>query len=315
MSDKATFDKATGRVVAVIVLLIAIAASLRGYLPGVERANQPPPDSGSSLVYVAALLSVSLVIVAVALITRLRDPRRAPVSAAGLPERFSGGRGRPAWRVVLIGAAVLVVWLLVVWMLSRFIVLHGVEQSQPAPQSGVPTPPANTPRRPGPQDGGADRDVLRYLIAGAVALLTMIVVGAVATARRRRVVARRIEPAQPLGQPASAVAATSLARAAESGLAAVEDLNHEPRQAIIACYAAMERELMHFPGAVPQDFDTPTEVLVRAVEHHALPADNAAELVNLFEEARFSPHVMNEEHRSSALRVLQLVLAEIRSAA
>ena len=32
-------DKATGRVVAVIVLLIAIAASLRGYLPGVERAD------------------------------------------------------------------------------------------------------------------------------------------------------------------------------------------------------------------------------------------------------------------------------------
>ena len=301
--------------VAVIVLLIAIIASLRGYLPGVERANQPPPDSGSSLVYVAALLSVSLVIVAVALITRLRDPRRASASAAGLPDRFSGGHGRPAWQVVMIGAAVLVVWLLVVWLLSRFIVPDGVAQQQPAPQSAVPTPATNTPRRPGPRDGGADREVLRYLIAGAVALLTMIVVGAVATARRRRVVAPRIDPAQPLGQPTSAVAATSLARAAESGLAEIEDPNHQPRQAIIACYAAMERELMHFPGAVPQDFDTPTEVLARAVEHHALPADNAAELVNLFEEARFSPHVMNEEHRSSALRVLQLVLAEMRSAA
>jgi Domain of unknown function (DUF4129) len=314
-SDKATFDKATGRVVAVIVLLIAIAASLRGYLPGVERANQPTPDSGSSLVYVAVLLSVSLVIVAVALITRLRDPRRTPASAAGLPDRFSGGHGRPAWQVVMIGAAVLVVWLLVVWLLSRFMAPDGVAQPQPAPQSAVPTPATNTPRRPGPRDVGADRDVLRYLIAGAVALLTMIVVGAVVTARRRRVVAPRIEPAQPLGQPTSAVPATSLARAAVSGLAEIEDPNHEPRQAIIACYAAMERELTQFPGAVPQDFDTPTEVLARAVEHHALHADNAAELVNLFEEARFSPHVMNEEHRSSALRVLQLVLAEMRSAA
>jgi hypothetical protein len=316
VSDKAAFDKATGRVVAVIVLLIGSAASLRGYLPGVERANQPPPpDSGSSLIYVAVLLSVSLVIVAVALITRLRDPRRVPASAGGLPQRFSGGRGRPAWRVVMIGAAVLVVWLLVVWLLSRFIVPHGIAQPQPAPQSAVPTPANNTPQRPGPRDAGADRDVLRYLIAGTVALLTMIVVGAVATARRRRVVAPRIEPAQPVGQPISTVAATSLARAAESGLAEIEDLNHEPRQAIIACYAAMERELTHFPGAVPQDFDTPTEVLARAVEHHALHVDNAAELVNLFEEARFSPHVMNEEHRRSALRVLQLVLAEMRSVA
>jgi hypothetical protein len=302
-------------VVAVIVLLIAIAASLRGYLPGVERANQPPPDGGSSLVYVAALLSVSLVIVAVALITRLRDPRRVPAGAAGLPDRFSGGRGRPAWQVVMIGAAVLMVWLVVVWLLSRFIAPDGVAQPQPAPQSAVPTPATNTPRGSGPRDGGADRDALRYLIAGAVALLTMIVGGAVVTARRRRVVAPRIEPVQPLGQPTSTVAATSLVRAAESGLAEIEDPNHEPRQAIIACYAAMERELTQFPGAVPQDFDTPTEVLARAVEHHALHADNAAELVNLFEEARFSPHVMNEEHRSSALRVLQLVLAEMRSAA
>jgi hypothetical protein len=53
--------------------------------------------------------------------------------------------------------------------------------------------------------------------------------------------------------------------------------------------------------------------LARAVEHHALHVDNAAKLVNLFEEARFSPHVMNEAHRESALRVLQLVLAELRS--
>lgn len=30
------------------------------------------------------------------------------------------------------------------------------------------------------------------------------------------------------------------------------DLSREPREAIIACYAAMERELAHVPGAVPR---------------------------------------------------------------
>ena len=55
-------------------------------------------------------------------------------------------------------------------------------------------------------------------------------------------------------------------------------------------------------GRRPQDFDTPTEVLARAVERHALHADNAVRLVNLFEEARFSPHVMNEGHREVAVR-------------
>ena len=313
MSDKGTSDKATSRVVAVIVLLVAVAAALRGYLPGVERADRPPPPGdGSSLVYVVALIGISLLIVVVAIISRLRDPRRAPSSAAGLPARLFDGRGRPAWRVLLIGAAVLVVWLLAVWLLSRFIVLQPSGQPQSAAPSSAATPAANAPRRPRP-DSGADHDVLRYLIASAVALLATIVGGAIVTARRRRVGQPRIDPAQPLEVPTPTVAAASLVRAAESGLAEIEDLSREPREAIIACYAAMERELAHFPGAVPQAFDTPTEVLARAVEHHALHVDNAAELVNLFEEARFSPHVMSEAHRMSALRVLQFVLAELRS--
>jgi hypothetical protein len=308
------FDKATGRVVAVIVLLIAIAASLRGYLPGVEHADRhQPPHSGASLVYVAALLSISLVIVAVALIARLRDPRRAATSASPLSDRLSGGRGRPAWRVLLIGSAVLTVWLLLLFLLAQHIGPHQLDPSQPAPRSGNPTPAGNAPQPPGSQDGEPDRDVLRYLIASTVSLLVMIVAGAV-IARRRRVVEPSIAVAQPVtdGAPVSG-AATTLARAARSGLAEIADLNHEPRQAIIACYAAMERELRHFPGAIPQDFDTPTEVLARAVEHHALHVDNAAELVNLFEEARFSPHVMTEEHRGRAIDVLELVLADMRT--
>ncbi|HEY1841886.1 MAG TPA: DUF4129 domain-containing protein, partial [Mycobacterium sp.] len=256
--------------------------------------------------------SVSLVIVAVAVITRLRDPRRAPASANPLPKRFFDGRGRPAWRVLIIGGAVLVAWLVLVWVLAHFVVPHGVDQPPSAPRSAASPPPGDASRPPGPQDTGADRDVLRYLIVSTLVLLALIVVGAIG-ARRRRVPAPPMPAARPLSEPAATAATTSLVRAAESGLAAIEDPDHEPRQAIIACYAAMERELRHFPAAVPQEFDTPTEVLARAVEHHTLHVDNAAELVNLFEEARFSPHVMTEAHRSSALRVLQLVLADMRS--
>jgi hypothetical protein len=307
------FDKVTRRVVAVIVLLIAIAASLRGYLPGVERADRPPPQSGASLVYVAALLGTSLVIVAVALIARLRDPRRVASSASPLPKRFPDGSGRPGWRVILIGAAVLLAWLVLAWLLSQFVGAHPIGQPQSVPPATVSPPTGSAPQQPKSQDNGADRDVLHYLIAGTVALLAMIVAGAV-VARRRRVADRPVAAARPLDESGPVVAAAaSLVRAAESGLAEIEDPDHEPRQAIIACYAAMERELRRHPGAVPQDFDTPTEVLARAVEHHALHVDTASELVNLFEEARFSPHVMTETHRSRALDVLQLVLADMRS--
>jgi Domain of unknown function (DUF4129) len=308
------FDRATGRVVAVIVLLIVIAASLRGYLPGVDRAaRRSPPDSGASLVYVIAMLGVSVVIVGVAIIVRLRDPRRTAPSASGLSERFSDGRGRPSWRVLVIGAAVLVAWLLAVWLLSHFVTVNIGGQPPTAPPSTAPTPANNASRPPPPPDVGADRDVLHYLIAGTAALFVLIVVGAVVAARRRRVEEPPTVAAEMPRPPTAPSTSESLVRAAEVGLAEIGDRSREPRAAIIACYAAMERELSRVPGAVPQDFDTPTEVLARAVENHALHVDSAAELVNLFEEARFSPHVMSEAHRMSALGVLQLVLADLRS--
>lgn len=308
------FDRSTGRVVAVIVLLIVIAASLRGYLPGVDRAaRRGPPDSPASLVYVIAMLSVSVVIVGVAIIVRLRDPRRAVPSASGLSDRFSDGRGRPTWRVLVIGAAVLVAWLLAVWLLSHFVTLNIGGQPPAAPPSTAPAPGTNASRPPQPPDVGADRDVLHYLIAATAALFVLIVVGAVFAARRRRVEEPPTVGAEMPRPPTAPSTSESLVRAAEVGLAEIGDRSREPRAAIIACYAAMERELSRVPGAVPQDFDTPTEVLARAVENHALHVDSAAELVNLFEEARFSPHVMSEAHRESALGVLQLVLADLRS--
>ncbi|GBE65574.1 hypothetical protein MFM001_20360 [Mycobacterium sp. MFM001] len=309
-------DKATGRVVAVIVLLVVVAASLRGYLPGVEQqSQQEPPRNSASLPYVVALLAVSLAIVGASLIVRLRDPRRPAPSAGGLPDRFSRGTAHPGWRILLIGAAVLVVWLLIVWLLSRFIGPHGLRAADlPGESQTTPTPRPDTPPPPEPRNDGGDGDVLGYLAVSTVTLALLLGVGAVAAVRGRRNAKPRLLATEPFEPPPSeATTSESLVRAAELGLAEIGDLSREPREAIIACYAAMERELAHVPEAVPQDSDTPTEVLTRAVEHHALHADNAARLVNLFEEARFSPHVMNESHRETAVNVLQLVLAELRS--
>jgi hypothetical protein len=149
-------------------------------------------------------------------------------------------------------------------------------------------------------------------LASVIPMMLLLVVGTAISKRRSRGPAA-VDLAGDDASSAPAPRSESLARAAELGLAEMTDLSREPREAIIACYAAMERELANVPGAVPQEFDTPTEVLARAVERHALQSDNAIELVNLFEEARFSPHVMNEAHREIAVSVLGLVLAELRS--
>jgi hypothetical protein len=104
-----------------------------------------------------------------------------------------------------------------------------------------------------------------------------------------------------------------LAAAAERGLAEVANPALQPREAIIACYAAMERALAAAPGAAPQASDTPSEVLARAVGNRAISSGSAAALVDLFAEARFSRHTMTEDHREQAERALRSVLTELRS--
>lgn len=305
-------DKPTGRVVALIVLLILVAAALRGYLPA--RDHAPHAESGggrAALVFVVVLLSASLALLAVAVIARLRDPRAVAPKTADLSEMLGTGSGRPSWRVLLIGLAVIVAWLLIAMLLARLWLPHGVPPAEPAPDTGAQPHTAAPPHQPPHNDSG---NMLGILLAATVPMMLLLVVGTLIMSRRRF----RAAPLHTLADDDGdhllpARPSESLVRAAEVGLAEMSDRSREPREAIIACYAAMERELANVPGAAPQEFDTPTEVLARAVERHALHIDNAVQLVNLFEEARFSPHVMNEEHRDVAVDVLRLVLAELRS--
>jgi hypothetical protein len=306
-------DKPTGRVVALIVLLILAAAALRGYLPAHNGGSHP--ESGSSrtaLMLVIAALSATIALMAVAVIARLRDPRTVAPSAGGLSEMLGGGKGRRSWRVLLIGFMVIVAWLLIAMLLAHLFLPHNVNPSPPPPDSSAPPSAQNTSSPPKQHTQDDTGDALPILLASTVPLLLMSLVSAAVIARRRRRAATPGTIAEDYVEaPAQPKRSELLVRAAELGLAEMADLSREPREAIIACYAAMERELANVPGAVPQDFDTPTEVLARAVEHHALHIDNAVQLVNLFEEARFSPHVMNESHREVAVRVLELVLDEL----
>jgi hypothetical protein len=293
-----------------------VAAALRGYFPAQHPAPRSESGGRAALVFGVAILAATLALVAIAVVARLRDPRAPAPSAGALSDMLGTGRGRPSWRVLLIGLAVIVAWLLIVTLMARLLVPHGPAPAPSPSETGAPpssrgaTPPHQQQHRP--RDGS--QDMLGVLLAGTVAMLLMVVAGTVATARRRWRPAAPGIADEPVGSPAPGAPSRSLVRAAERGLAEMTDPRHEPREAIIACYAAMERELAHVPGAVPQDFDTPSEVLARAIAHQALPAGSATVLVDLFEEARFSPHVMNEGHRTDAMVALQTVQQELQAA-
>jgi hypothetical protein len=309
---KPSVDKPTGRVVVLIAVLILAGASLRGYLPARDGAPvEPMGGNRAAMMLIVVALAATIALLAFAIIARLRDPR-AVAPGAGDLSRMLGDRGggRPSWRVVLIALGVVLAWLLVAMLLAHLFAPPAVSPPAQAPDSGAPPSVHGSAPAPKPPPQNDSGDMIEILLVSAVPLLVMLIVGSVILSRRRRRSTPGILADDGVASPPAA-SPELLVRAAEVGLAEIADLSREPREAIIACYAAMERELANVPGAVPQEFDTPTEVLARAVEHHVLHANNAGQLVELFAEARFSPHVMNEGHREVAVRVLQLVLDEL----
>jgi hypothetical protein len=82
----------------------------------------------------------------------------------------------------------------------------------------------------------------------------------------------------------------------------------EPRAAIIACYAAMERGFAA-AGSAPGAADTPAEVLARATRAGLVRAEPAETLTGLFRRARYSTYPMT----SADSRVAADALTEIRT--
>ena len=200
-------------------------------------------------------------------------------------------------------------WILV-FVLVNQLNAGPAEIAQP-PRVDAPDPAPGVTLPADPSDRGLGA-VFGYLVATTIGFAVMVVLGAVLAARRPRPA-----PAAAVFAPPGAGAAPvadPLAVAAERGLAEVGNLSREPREAIIACYAAMERELAGSAEAAPQESDTPFEVLARAVRHRAVPAEGATTLVELFTEARFSSHVMTEAHRDSAEHALRAVMAGLGAA-
>ncbi|MBB2988843.1 hypothetical protein FHR72_000300 [Mycolicibacterium iranicum] len=308
-------SRAAVRAIAVIVLMTLALVALRGYLPGPEPRPEPedPVAGAGSVAAVIVMLTVSIGVLAISILAQAVQRPAAPVQ--GEPRRrLRGERLRLRWRPLVIATLVLLAWVAVLLLLMDWLSPLTLDQTPSPADPGAPTPAEGTgrPPPPVPEDDDAGGGMFGIL---AAATIVLFVLSAVATiVKRRRPVAPQVR--LDTAAPASSVvtAAPDLARAAELGLAEMDDPTRDPREAIIACYLAMERELEKSPGSSPQASDTPTEVLARAIEVHALQADSATMLVDLFEEARFSPHVMDEAHRADAVRALQTVQRDLQVA-
>src|SRR5262249_13031315 len=157
---------------------------------------------------------------------RLRDPRALAPNQGDLSDLLGTGRGRPSWRVLLIGLALILVWLLILMLVLRFLTPHA---ATPAAPNAPPTPaPSGRATAPPPQQQPPRKsgDMFGVLLAGAIPMMLVIIAGSVIVSRRRW---RATAPATVAGDdfrpPSPSPPSESLARAAEVGLAEIGDLN------------------------------------------------------------------------------------------
>jgi hypothetical protein len=209
--------------------------------------------------------------------------------------RPSGRARRPkmqaaAWRLIGILTIVVVVSLL----LHQHHNGRAVTPASPAPSSGLGPPasvsPAGSARRTQPS-GPTWWEIAGLAAAAGLALL------ATQITRRQQAGPDRDDPAGHL----VALLDDSL-----------EDLRRDPdaRRAVIATYARMERGLAA-RGLNRHPADTPLEYLSHILAAHRVSEPAAARLTDLFEQAKFSDHVIDEDIRREAVAALEAVRAEL----
>jgi hypothetical protein len=286
------------RLLPLALLVVLAMAGLRGVVPS-PRWDGPLRADG-----VAVELALEVVLGAALVITVRRDGAATRAKASRPYSEADDEISPPAaLRFVLkwvlgTGMAVVAVVLIVNLHLHFFSV-----KGHPR----VPPPQPSFRRKPltGGGSGGAGFHIPLGPILYALLVLALLAAVAVSiwwAARLRRSVTLT-------AQIEGDVDSEELREAVESGRAALALLD-DAREAIIACYLAMERSLAE-RGAARGAADTPDELLARAVAAGVVRGVAARRLTALFYEARFSSHPLGREQRDAASQALDDLAAEL----
>jgi hypothetical protein len=272
--------------VAVLVLVAIVAIASTGSVPtGVggeaRRPSQGFIDTAFSLFLVLMVLCTVFVAVALTFFRRY-DP------TTGTPKRRSALQSIVSFTLSIALIA---------------IIIRAVAGS--SGENGGLRLPFQGAAGSSPVDGGASRYEPEFTIWPVVAVLTLLAIAAAAvwmSARRRRAAL----------SPLAATPAEALADVLDETL---DDLRAEtdPRRAVIAAYARMERALAA-AGLPRHEAEAPEEFVDRVLEEIDLSPPAAGRLTALFAWARFSVHDVRPEMKDEAIETLVQVQQELAAA-
>jgi hypothetical protein len=272
---------------AIVGLLTVVAVSTVAREPIVGRSSADRDLSPALLDYVlSTFLALYLALIPVAL--------WATWKRGGWRRDPNAGRRRDVAMLVFVGV-----------ILVALLGLRGVGRLEGNPEPTQPEQLESAPTDGQPESAGRRRGELR--------LAPFVVIGLGLGAAMVYLSYRRRQLRRPLRE------GDEDALAAELGLLlddAIDDLLAEPdpRRAVIAAYARMERALAAF-GLPRDDAEAPLEYLERIgpeIAHIPGAPGLAFELTHLYERARFSAHRVDVEMKDDAISALVRLRAELQ---
>jgi len=286
-------------VLGLVVLLALVAAASRAGLPWSDRSG----GGGVSLeraAQLAALVALSAVtgVLAVAFAVKVR--RRSPRDSFEAEDEAIAAEGEPESRLArfLLRAGPYV--LVAVIAVSILFAARGIDRIVPRDTANRTGPgqaeeDRTVPAVPGPESGAT------WVLLGVLGVFGALAAALVLGPRVRR----------------SLLDARTGRHGALAALVdeSIDDLRSEadPRRAVIAAYARMERGLGR-AGLARQPFEAPLEYLRRVLLDLQAGAQPVGRLTELFERAKFSRHDVGADAKDEAIECLLAIRGNLRTA-
>ncbi|HEY3007164.1 MAG TPA: DUF4129 domain-containing protein [Micromonosporaceae bacterium] len=129
---------------------------------------------------------------------------------------------------------------------------------------------------------------------------------------RDRLRARADEPDD--GQDAPRRTTEEVVAALEDGLVELSDTDRDPRRAVIACWVRLERAAAA-AGTPRGPGDAPADLVARLLRGHRVSAEVLSGFADVYREARYATHTIDEAMRTQARSALTRLRAELAAGA
>ncbi|HET6213606.1 MAG TPA: DUF4129 domain-containing protein [Micromonosporaceae bacterium] len=185
----------------------------------------------------------------------------------------------------------------------------------PTAQRPLPTAP-DGPDGSGAADGGVRLPAWVTNLALALCLLIVIAIVLVVVWVVVRDTISVRKGALPVEDGASGLQARTddVVAALDAGLAELSEMDRDPRRAVIACWVRLEQAAAA-AGTPRQIGDAPADLVLRLLRSHRVDRRVLDRFADIYREARYATHVVDETMRTQALSALRQLRAELTAPA